>query len=1026
MSSFDIFLPTTSVSGKFFLEASAGTGKTFTIEQVILRSLLEESVEQTKNILVVTFTNAATNELKLRIQACLKQALALFSQALAHPGTPLPPYIPSSDAKVKQLYIKIRNSLATLDEMNIFTIHGFCRFALEHHFPWIQPIPHSSLFSEPQTIQQHILDYLRDNLWEAVLSPKQFAFLSYHHRATTQQTRHLSERLLQDYASTPHLALPSLSTFLQKLDYWVAQYKHLAPLSLEELQTYALRFKQSDLPIDQELPAFVQQFETAPNSLDILFFPAMVQKFQENNRNKKKTGAPFSPLEPFLKDWLLLAHPFCQKESIFHTLLKNVQEYLKTHCAQSYSHDESIATLESLLTQNNHVVSLLRKQFQLVLIDEFQDTDKCQWQIFSKLFASPDYSGSLFLIGDPKQSIYEWRNADLPTYLQSKSSFPTEAQLLLDTNYRSTPQLMQALNHLFSQPSPFLKSPQTILYHPLHSKGNETVSYAEFSPVHFFSVQDVQEEALWITQTASYLRSTFAIPFGNMAVLVQDYPQALKLITHSMIPMAYCKEKRIFDRTESPYLLILLLEALLYPDNQQKMQAVLLSRLFSLSANDIRLQLKTFSSLFFTLNRYLHRYSLLATFYKLVEEEIGSQTIGETLLQTPLGDIIFQEIEELCLYLDKITENPYHKLFHLIKILDTGKYDEELSFSSQSNDENMIKITTVHSSKGLEYDVVFCSSLNKVKEKSSSVHMREMYVACTRAKKFLFVPYSHVEKRLPSTKKLSALANYAHSTQHNSIPHLVETLTSSHPELFSSSTQPPESASEPVSSIPLPKQNFFSLPILPSQTIYSFSSTIEPPLFPGLFHENSSSLLFPGGSLTGTLIHKVLESLAGSFQASFEEIFNKTQALLKNSPLEEYTPTIAEKIYNAFSTPLPFASGAFSLQDVHPHNIRVEETFLLEEKGALWQGIVDLFFEHKGKFFIVDWKTSFLGDHTSQYSPDRLLLYVQQQGLDKQEALYKKAANRFLQQFHSSLQVEMAFVFIRGIDTQGNGFLQIF
>ena len=324
MSSFDIFLPTTSVSGKFFLEASAGTGKTFTIEQVILRSLLEESVEQTKNILVVTFTNAATNELKLRIQACLKQALALFSQALAHPGTPLPPYIPSSDAKVKQLYIKIRNSLATLDEMNIFTIHGFCRFALEHHFPWIQPIPHSSLFSEPQTIQQHILDYLRDNLWEAVLSPKQFAFLSYHHRATTQQTRHLSERLLQDYASTPHLALPSLSTFLQKLDYWVAQYKHLAPLSLEELQAYASRFKQIDLPIDQELPAFVQQFETAPNSLDILFFPAMVQKFQENNRNKKKTGAPFSPLEPFLKDWLLLAHPFCQKEAIFHTLLKQI------------------------------------------------------------------------------------------------------------------------------------------------------------------------------------------------------------------------------------------------------------------------------------------------------------------------------------------------------------------------------------------------------------------------------------------------------------------------------------------------------------------------------------------------------------------------------------------------------------------------------------------------------------------------------------------------------------------------------
>lgn len=91
MSSFDIFLPTTSVSGKFFLEASAGTGKTFTIEQVILRSLLEESVEQTKNILVVTFTNAATNELKLRIQASLKQALALFLKHLLIRERPYPP-----------------------------------------------------------------------------------------------------------------------------------------------------------------------------------------------------------------------------------------------------------------------------------------------------------------------------------------------------------------------------------------------------------------------------------------------------------------------------------------------------------------------------------------------------------------------------------------------------------------------------------------------------------------------------------------------------------------------------------------------------------------------------------------------------------------------------------------------------------------------------------------------------------------------------------------------------------------------
>ena len=452
MSSFDVFSPNTSVSGKFFLEASAGTGKTFTIEQVILRSLLEGSVEQTKNILVVTFTNAATNELKLRIQASLKQALSLFSEALSCPDTPLPPYLSSSRTKVKQLYIKIRNSLATLDEMNIFTIHGFCRFTLEQYFPWEQSSHSSSIFSEPQTIQQHILDYLRKHLWEAVLTPKQYAFLSYSYRATTQKTRHITEKLLQDYSSTPNLALPPLSHTLQRLKTWAAKYADLAPLAFEELEQFALRFKHRDLSIEHELPDFVQKFETSPNSLDILFFPGMAQKFHNENRNKKKLGSPFSPLDPLIQDWVQLAYPFCQKDSIFHTLLKHVQQHLKTHYSPSYSHDESITTLASLLANNDHVVTQLRNQFQLVLIDEFQDTDKRQWQIFSKLFASSDYSGSLFLIGDPKQSIYEWRNADLPTYLQAKHSFSKESQLLLDTNYRSTPQLMQALNHLFSLP----------------------------------------------------------------------------------------------------------------------------------------------------------------------------------------------------------------------------------------------------------------------------------------------------------------------------------------------------------------------------------------------------------------------------------------------------------------------------------------------------------------------------------------------------------------------------------------------
>jgi exodeoxyribonuclease V beta subunit len=119
--------------------------------------------------------------------------------------------------------------------------------------------------------------------------------------------------------------------------------------------------------------------------------------------------------------------------------------------------------------KNSGVVDILRRRFRVALIDEFQDTDPVQWEVFRLLFAGGDRADSptLVLVGDPKQAIYSFRGADIATYLDAKAV--VERQRRLDRNWRSTPQLIAALNSLFAG-SRFGSSPDgahTIGYDPV-------------------------------------------------------------------------------------------------------------------------------------------------------------------------------------------------------------------------------------------------------------------------------------------------------------------------------------------------------------------------------------------------------------------------------------------------------------------------------------------------------------------------------------------------------------------------------
>ncbi|WP_201456499.1 exodeoxyribonuclease V subunit beta [Chlamydia sp. 17-3921] len=1027
MQSFNIFDPQTSIQGKFFLEASAGTGKTFTIEQIILRALIEGSILHIEEILAVTFTNAATKELKQRIQKNLRNCLEEIKLYLNRGKANLPPYL-SLDIDVKQLYMKIRNAVATINRMSVFTIHGFCNFILQQYFPGAYIHHHKNpALTHTQLILHHIQNYLSQDLWQLIMSPEQFHLLTLRYNTTSKHTISLIDKLLANYGSQVSSLLPPLAHTQEVLQFWHTnvrkQIQNISKNSLySQLLKYTEGFKKQSFPITQDLSSFVDLLYASETSNKLFMFSKLAQTFHSKNRLMRYQPCAIADLV-LNASWLEHTEQFCNLDLLFNTLLKDIQKYLKQHYTPWISPDESIFALEELLSspKAKTIISSIQERYRLVLIDEFQDTDKRQWQIFSTLFTNDCFSGSVFLIGDPKQSIYEWRNADLSTYLKAKSSFSKDSQLYLVNNHRSTPELMTAINYLFSKISPFLKITdyEPIQYHPLVSQSQQSFKNPPYSPIHFVLCEDIKNQALWISSEASRLQTLFDIPLGKMAILVSDSTQAFDLITHSSIPVSFSKNKSIFHLTETYLLTLAFLEAILYPENYENISKVLLSSFFGLSLSEILEKKEHYSEYFLSLRSYLSRYGLLATFYQILT------TQGEILLKTPKGDLIIQEMEKLCSYLDTTSSNPQHKLLHLQFFSETGLWEEELSLSSYSEDLETLKITTIHSSKGLEYDIVFCPGLDKAKKgKSSSEWLREMYVACTRAKQQLYIPIL-----TPSSLSTSALSHYVKlEGSHSTVEDFIKHLEKERPELFSFSL----SESTPQFTrleIPLQKPQAFSLTLPSAKKVFSFSS-LKLMLDSQDHHESSMSCInlpsshLPLGEKTGLLIHKILEETSLTYQNPSRLVSNISR-IIRHTHLEGYETVIEQLLKTTFSFPLTFASQTFTLSELSPNKIFKETGFIFSQEEEFWQGVIDLFFEHQGCYYIIDWKTSFLGIETTDYSPNNLKTYIQKEKLDYQGLIYIDAAKRFLRQFDIHQTVEMGFLFIRGLDTSGNGFLPL-
>ncbi|THF56899.1 exodeoxyribonuclease V subunit beta [Pseudothauera rhizosphaerae] len=467
------------LAGIRLIEASAGTGKTWSICGLYLRLLLEGGLA-VDQVLVVTFTKAATAELSTRIRERIVDTLRVLDGG--DPGAD--PFVPrlieaSAAAGIAHAAMaeRLRRALQVFDEAAIFTIHGFCQRALaDTPFAAGQPYALELVEDDADLRGEVVADFWRRRVAGGALPPALARLLwdrgdcpaSWAEQLKTDMARPLARRLWDaDLAPAPDEAEAALHTA------WAALQVQAGELAAARAVLEAPGVKLHKAAYKPETIAAAEaQWAGWLASGDALYpLPAEKENrldlFTAARLAEKSTGGTPPPAHPFFDAAgdLLAARAVLDdaleaaRLALLRDCLAECAEALRTRkrARRQIAFDDILWNAHRALTDGSQpwLASALHARYPAALIDEFQDTDPLQFSIFSSIYDRPGARGRLFLVGDPKQAIYSFRSADLFAYLAARER--ADARYGLAHNQRSTPALIAACNRLFeANPAVFM------------------------------------------------------------------------------------------------------------------------------------------------------------------------------------------------------------------------------------------------------------------------------------------------------------------------------------------------------------------------------------------------------------------------------------------------------------------------------------------------------------------------------------------------------------------------------------------
>ncbi len=754
----------TPLEGTNLIEAGAGTGKTHTITGLFLRLILEKHFT-VNQILVVTFTKAATEELKERIRNKLSEAKSGFLNGSSRDAL-IDMLIKKSDDRGSAIQ-SIQNALVNFDDAAIYTIHGFCHRILHENAFETQSLFDTELIADPTDINREIVeDFWRKHVYTLPLEcisyilkhipgPEYFLKLSMSRRTT-------NIKIIPELEKPDLASLDGFRAILEELkNLWPDSRPQVAQLlkdpSLNGRIYGSLKTEINEKGMSKRdlivgsLCAAMDRFVDEKS----VGFP-LLKDFEKLTATKIRTATRKNHLPP-VHEIFDICDALFDQSAVLTAEMETYMLYLKTRFFKfaekqlsTVKKQRNILVYDDLLTKvkdalegdtGKRLAETIQNKYRAGLVDEFQDTDAVQYAIFSRIFDSK--ANMLFMIGDPKQSIYSFRGADIFSYMKAARNADSKFTLL--KNWRSAPGLITAVNTLFSNTSaPFVFdrigfeagvsgktadpkdsqfSPAFILWY-LGKKANEDSS----KPLS--KTESVQLIAKAVANEISYLvsldkntRSSCVSGFGrdgvaasDIAVLVRTNRQAQIIknaLSSKKIPSALHNMGNVFHTREAMEM-ERVLSAVAEPGNERRYRAALVTDIIGVSGMEIDSAVDTSLMLEERRDRFRKyfdswtRYGFIRMFRMLLSEE----DVRERLLKFPDGERRLTNILHIAEILHQESHDKKLGITGLLKWLTLQRNTDILLSETHQlrleSDDLAVKIITIHKSKGLEFPIVFC------------------------------------------------------------------------------------------------------------------------------------------------------------------------------------------------------------------------------------------------------------------------------------------------------------------------------
>ncbi|HHQ4508583.1 exodeoxyribonuclease V subunit beta [Aeromonas hydrophila] len=739
--------------GERLIEASAGTGKTYTIAGLYLRLLLghgpliEEGEDagqpsaherplSVTEILVVTFTEAATAELRGRIRARIHEARLAFMRG------------ESKDALLSQLLAEVedhelaaRRLLAAerqMDEAAVFTIHGFCQRMLKQNaFESGALFETEFLTDDSQLRLQAVSDYWRSEFYPVdkplasavrALWPSPAALLremgSWLDNSELEMRPPAGDETL---AARHQAAMARIEAVKRE---WLAQGDEIRRQTDGQVSRYTGKNYEGWL---------AKIADWAQDEASGYAIPKELERFGQTvlEENLKKGGAvPTLPLFSQI-DELLVSRPGI-RDLILQRAAVVVRSRMQASKRQAHqlSFDDLLKDLDGALGSGlgERLCERIRATYRVAMIDEFQDTDPQQYRIFHRLYGGHTDT-ALLMIGDPKQAIYGFRGADIFTYIQARRN--VSAHYTLGRNWRSSRALVAAVNGLFERAKdPFIYEAD-IPFLPVEAQGKSKALLldGEAAPVLHcwqlsgqptFNKGDYQSRMARTTAVEIHRLLTLAragkaqigelpVKAGDIAVLVRTGAEG-KLVQQELARLAIASvylsnRESVLAQVEAREIL-LILHACQNPGEERSLRAALATGLFDLDAkalDELASDERAWESAvqeFMEYRKIWHKRGVLAMLRALLHR----RNLASSLLASPNGErrlTNFLHLGELLQQVSCELDGEYALLRWLGEAASRPDGQDAEQVLRLESERKLVQIVTIHKSKGLEYPLVF-------------------------------------------------------------------------------------------------------------------------------------------------------------------------------------------------------------------------------------------------------------------------------------------------------------------------------